>query len=288
MLSWGVPTIRFGNNDFSINSSKHNGEVTSNPISGTPTAILYINEINGSTINAKLVEVSTSRVVFDQAWVKEKLHENTNFYFCPDYHSFPNSNEQPRLLLMKALGINAIEPKAQPVISVAPTKATIIKHGEGGTTWKMKLDEWKETHSGQLPYHEQVNVNCPVDIGWENSDYGQQGGVGRPFVVKGKAYYIRPQSGHHYAFCNTDSVYIYKGFVNYGKYLLNIEKRTLPNFEENWREIFTIPYENSHARDDVLQIRSIQETNDGIAIELVNTDSGEILTIQTLKLKGSN
>jgi hypothetical protein len=103
LSKWGIPTIRIGNTDYhSYESIAPNGLIYSVPATGEPAAILFVKEPYLGTINVKLVEVSTNRTVFDQTWERES-HPNANYY-CPDYHSFPSANEQPRKLLMQALG----------------------------------------------------------------------------------------------------------------------------------------------------------------------------------------
>lgn len=104
LMSWGIPAVRFYGGDYSDTSGLSRGIVTSTPAVGAPTAILYIDGDDWK-VNAKLVEVASNRLVFDQTWEREPLYEISNFHFCPDYRSFPGQSEQPRKLIMQALGL---------------------------------------------------------------------------------------------------------------------------------------------------------------------------------------
>jgi len=122
LLRWGIPIVRVGSYDYSssstvksygiggtgnINKSTMREKLLPIKAVGEPAAILYVTEGRTpdgytSSISAKLIESSTKRMVFNHTWTREDLPINHNYY-CPDYHSFPSLNKQPRLLLLEAL-----------------------------------------------------------------------------------------------------------------------------------------------------------------------------------------
>ena len=296
LLSWGIPTVRFYGDDYSYNSTMGDGAVTSQPASGVPVAILYIGNAGDRKINAKLVEVASSRVVFDQTWEKEQLHENSNFHYCPDYHSFPSANDQPRKLLVQALNLPTVEKQpdeGRQRTSIRSVEAVIAEEAEGGITRKMRFEQWKKevdphfkTNSGYMfttsaEYHEWFNTNCPSDIGWDGNNRDTQQHTGWAFMVNGKAYYPTNRSGRNYATCADGVAYLYIGGMRDDKkYYLNITKRTLPEFQQTWAGIILIPNITSAMRDNLLEVQSIKEENGIMTIKLVNEDTGKVLMVQ--------
>jgi hypothetical protein len=285
LLEWGIPTVRIGNTDYSYESTARNRSLSSTPAAGAPAAILYVNETYLRTISAKLVETSTNRTVFEQTWERENHPVNTNYY-CPDYHSFPSLNEQPRQLLMQALNIQATNATTKEIAQETRVfdriEGNIIGRNDGGNTRAMRIARWKEMNPDSktsVPYHEIFNTNCPSDIGWDGSNYESRQNTGWPFMVKGKAYYLRHRDRYN-ATCEGEFAYIYAGTARDGKYYLNIEKRDLRDFRQAWARIVVISDVSPSTREDVLKVQSIKKVTDAVTIELVNEDSGQVLFVQ--------
>ena len=285
LLKWGIPTVRIGNTDYSYESIAHSGLLSSTPAKGAPAAILYVNESYLRTISVKLVETSTNRTVFEQTWERENHPVNTNYY-CPDYHSFPSLNEQPRQLLMQALNLHATKATSREIAQETRVfdriEGNIIGRKDGGTTRAMKIAGWKEMNPNNktsVPYNEIFNTNCPSDIGWHGSNYESRQNTGWPFMVKGKAYYPRHRDRYN-ATCEGEFAYIYAGTARDGKYYLNIEKRDIQDFRQVWAGIVVVSDVNPSTRDDVLKIQSIKKATGAVTIELINEDSGQVLLVQ--------
>lgn len=115
ILEWGVPVVRIANTEFTLEKISQDSvywkyqELWGRQAKLPPTATLFITEEYLKTINAKLIETKTNRVVFDQTWTREDLPLNINFY-CPSYQSFPTENDQPRKLIMQALNLSDSHP----------------------------------------------------------------------------------------------------------------------------------------------------------------------------------
>lgn len=302
LLSWGIPSVRFYGNDYSFNSGASDKTVISKPAAGEPAATLYIDETDGRVINAKLVETISRRVVFDQTWEKESLNENTNFHFCPDYHSFPSANDQPRKLLVQALSLPIIDRRDgqeyRQVASIASFEGVVTEETDDGVTRKMRFEKWKKeidpnfkTGTGYMfkssaEFHEWFNTNCPSDTGWDGSNQETLQHTGWAFMVNGKAYYPTNRSGRNYATCVDDVAYLYIGGMrNDKKYYLNISKRTIPDFRQTWAGIILIPNITTTMRDNLLEIQSIKEDNGVMTIKLVNEDTGKTLLVQASLVK---
>ena len=104
LLSWGIPKIRVGSVDYSHDGNGQVNEIIFAQKYRKPEATLYVNEIYLQSIRIVLVENEKNRVVFDQVWTWED-HKVKTQYFCPEYFSNPNSEQQPRKLIMQALGL---------------------------------------------------------------------------------------------------------------------------------------------------------------------------------------
>lgn len=283
LLEWGIPTVRNGNIDYSYDARA--GLVYSIPATGESAAILYINELHLHKISAKLVESSTNRIVFDQTWEQEDHLDNTRYY-CPDYHSFPTSNEQPRKLLMQALNIKKtnipskeIDQETKPIDRI---EGNIIEQSADNNSQAIKIERSNknsiDSRASDLNY-ESFNTNCPIDIGRDARSYKSRQNAGQPFMVKGKSYYFQHRN-HYNATCEGEAVYIYNGRVRDDKYYLSIQKRDLSDFGQVWERVVTISNVSSSIRDDALKMQSIKETNNTITMELVNDYSWKVILIQ--------
>jgi hypothetical protein len=104
LLSWGIPKIRVGSVDYSNDGNDQVNEIIFTQKYRKPEATLYVNEIYLQSIRIVLVENKKNRVVFDQVWAWED-HKVKTRYFCPEYFSNPDSEQQPRKLIMQALGL---------------------------------------------------------------------------------------------------------------------------------------------------------------------------------------
>lgn len=102
LLDWGIPVVRVGDVDYSKSAD---GAVAAREAEGRPSAALWITSAVGGSggYRVKLTESDSGRVVFDQTWVRKPLGGKPG-PFCPAYSPFPRSGEQPRQLLMDALG----------------------------------------------------------------------------------------------------------------------------------------------------------------------------------------
>lgn len=290
MLEWGIPIVRVKGLDYSMDSTSP-GKLISVSASGRPSAVLHITEgnfnsrRNSRSIRAKLVD-ATSRTVFDQMWTREPLPNVNDNYYCPDYLSFPRENEQPRKLLMQALNLTLADSGSQEVLhkqnNANMVDGVVVGHADGGLTRKMRIARWMETNpdsKSRIPVHEMLNTNCPSDIGWDDRGFESRQNTGRPFMVKGKAYYL-PSNSVLNATCAGDLAYLYTGRVSHGTYYLDVQKRTLPEFRQMWAGIVLIQNVTATTYDGTLKIQSLTEENDSITIELVNDGSGEIIFVK--------
>lgn len=276
LLEWGIPVVRVGTSDFYLTSGPK-PEMMSKAATGLPSAVLMHGGESNVGITARLVDAATGRVIFDQTWKRENHNDINRYIYCPDYSSFPSQDAQPRRLLMQALGVSEGTRTKQSAVEYAifpQVSGTVIERKDGGKTRKTIV---AERYTG-LSTHELININCPTDVGWDMRDYNALSNTGRPFKMAGVAHYLRPRDSMS-AFCDAKAAYVYQGTDSHDTYyLLNIEKRSIPDFRQIWAGIVVIPI--ATRRNDVLKLHGIESTNNGVILELVNDDTGEILLVK--------
>lgn len=104
LLNWGIPVVRFRDEDYYIGIIADKPKITSRPAHGQSAAILESNSLRASGnksftgyTSLKMYSPDRKVIVFEQSWNRE--HSGI---YCPDFHSFPKENEQPRKLIMSA------------------------------------------------------------------------------------------------------------------------------------------------------------------------------------------
>lgn len=297
LLSWGIPSVRYYGNDYSLESGSNGKSVISRKAKGGPAAILYVDETDQRVINAKLVEAISKRVVFDQTWEREPLNERTGFHFCPDYYSFPRASDQPRKLLLQSLSISELtRNNVQENLEVKSTtvfEGIVTEETEEQVTRKTRFETWKKgidpnfnssvgyMFKSRGDFHEWFNTNCPSDIGWDGSNEESRQHTGWAFMVNGTVHYPTNRIGRNYATCVDDVAYLYIGGMRKdGKYYLNISKRTIPEFRQTWSGIVLIPIIAPPMRENQLEIQSIKEENGLMTLKLIDEDSGRSIVVQ--------
>lgn len=283
LLGWGIPVVRVGGSDFYLTSGPK-PEMMSKAATGQPSAVLTHGGKSDTGITARLVDAATERVIFDQTWKRENHNDINRYIYCPDYTSFPSQDAQPRKLLMQALGLSDGKPAKQSAVEyeIFPQVAgAVIERKDGGKTRKMIVAErypgLSTLEAFRAHSHELTNTNCPADVGWDMRDYNASTNTGRPFKMDGVAHYLRPRDSMS-AFCDTGAAYVYQGTDSHGTYYLNIEKRSIPDFRQIWAGIVVIPI--ATRRNNVLNVHGIESTSNGVTLELVNDDTGEILLVK--------
>lgn len=294
LLDWGVPVVRIGDTDYSFDATPEGVLLSSVPSSDKPSAILYVEEnAYSGDIRAKLIEVSSNRIVFDQIWNRQKLPVNFDI-FCPDYQSFPKENEYPRKLLVEALNLPQ-KPIAESDHTRDPfdnkVKGTVIKltegiNQQGSITPQHKLTKHKRhiRQPNQLPAATALikpifNINCGEDIGWEPESNGLTH-IGWPFYIGDKAYYPGPRDKYK-AICTENYAYLYYSFFSNGNYSFVMDKRKLTNFNQEWTGVVIIQGSSltSNGRDEVT-IQAINETDGELALTIKKEGSGQAALVK--------
>lgn len=285
LLSWGVPTVRVGGRDYSLEATEDGPLLTSLPWDAAASVLLTV-EVTSQrplAINATLSDPLTNRRVFERTW----RYEAGDARLCPDYSTFPREDEEPRKLLMEAL---SLLPAAQTAASAQKARSAgdnrvtaIVEKITAGNRGDSSAVEIKPTRYGGAAFKQWVgNRNCPADVGWDGHGHGDSAsrlGTGWPFMVGNKAFYPKAQ-GTYEAWCGEGDVYLFEGTARDGKYYLFLDKRRLPDFSRRWTGIAVIEDPSLATRDNVLKVRAVHESANGVFIETVHDDNGTIASLR--------
>jgi hypothetical protein len=294
LLKWGVAVVRVGETDYSLSSPGYEDETIGVPVKSAAGAVLSVDEQHseGETrISAKLSELPSGRILFDTVWNSEAGGAR----YCPDYHSFPSENDQPRKFITQALNLSQVDGSTnqrhpRPVDN--RVNAILIRRSDGGETRKIKTERWMASHPGQgsfLPMHEVFNTNCPIEIGWKGGGPDSNAvrlDMGWPFMVGDKAYHLGRRD-MYYATCAGNHAFLYSGVAREGIYYLTIEKRILDGFCLQWIEMVILNDPLIATRDHAVKIEAIEEADDHINISVVNEDSGQMALFRAPLLRAT-
>ncbi|WP_297845103.1 hypothetical protein [Pseudomonas sp.] len=262
MLEWGIPILRVEGRDYFFSHTGTQRWLESVPAKGDALATL---ELNGdlNLLHMRLL-AADGRQVIDQSWRKQ----NYTGRYCPDYSSSRLDFEQPRLTLLKALGL----PSARPTdiysqnLKELSTKGVIISRAQAAAVVQER----------------NLNIDCPSNVGWIK-------GKKAPHVVDrysnnvfqvGQRFYYPGSAYQETALCSGAYVYFYYGNGNGSSYELNLIKRRLSDFAP--MDSISIKFEDpalskQHWR---LQLDSVDENPEGYTIDVSNPNQGLSLRVK--------
>ncbi|ORJ61502.1 hypothetical protein [Geothermobacter hydrogeniphilus] len=282
-LKWGVRTVRFGGRDYTIRNVAGEMVLVSNPAAIPATALLEV-EDQEEAIVARLSDQYLNRVIFEQKWAAEPT--GRRYYYCPDYHTSPSQNQQPRKLLVEALGLTEEAVLPDDVFYNKMPYETVEGEVSGLATRHQSREEriqaWRQAHPGDMsfPYRVMVNYNCPDNIGWDRLDNEPINNTGNPFVIDGQSYYWGLDG--YRAYCDGPYVYIYQVFSHFsgkGKYTLNITRRTLPELQYIWTRLVQFKVPGETTIDNTYEIQGFREARGVAEAVLVHYQSGNALSL---------
>jgi len=296
LLGWGIGSVRIAGRDYFYEATD-NGDVLSSISAIKPAAATLVIEDNWRSkeprqTSIRLIDQSTKQVIVDQGWIMEE----DGGRYCPDYSSFPKSDEQPRKVLLEALGIHVAEKteRTSATRELAPADNQAIATFHNSKGWASLADAqsledpavWGEKRTPSW----KGNINCPNGIGWDGSGWGRGKNpadlnTGWPFMVGGRAFYVNGQQQNN-ALCTQEYVYLFSSFAREKQGSISIEKRRLSDFSQQWIGSVVLTGEDLPKLDNRITIRSVEEHNDGVVLKLRNEESMRTAIVKaTLKTK---
>jgi hypothetical protein len=276
LLAWGVPAVRIGGFDYALDAVAGDGAVTSTAAVGAPAAVLRVEEENDRSIRAMLVDARTGGTVFDQRWVRHRLPLSEARY-CPDYHAYPQPDQQPRQLLVQALGL-----PATPAATASDPRG-VAEIVEGVIVERSDDPDGDAAGTGAAsgpPAADPLDTGCPSGVGWDPRYSTWQYGVSAAFRIGDRAYHV-PHSPYGQVICAVEVAYLYRGETVHDGYLLGLEARSLRDFRPLWRTRVRLRGVPSSIRPKALRVRSVREQADGLWIALADINTGSRLLVRT-------
>ena len=229
LLGWGVPSVRIGGTDYSLLYGKTDALV-SRPAAGPVGAILEESNISGpdrptggNDATLKLSSPDGKIVSFNQTY-KERLGT-----YCPDLSIYPREQEQPRKLILQALGIMAPASGANQAIQAEPR--VNVESQARQADLHVSIESTRPLEYGNGEYSRLLNKNCPVGQGYEIFEGTFSTGTFRNGEIK-----YPPQLGWDWiGICDGSYVYSYQVHLTRpGKATINLKKNELVGFKPVW------------------------------------------------------
>jgi hypothetical protein len=290
ILRWGVPAVRFAGRDYSYALEGDDQTLVSIQSEGPAFALLHVgsiyygrHEYGKREITAKLLDQKDGRTVFEQTWLEEFGGQ-----YCPDYSLFPDEHEQPRKLLIEALGSPA------PFVNVGNPERPVHEASDNRVAAKINILDGAGGPSGNsrpLSSRRKANLNCPDGVGltWQStlarSPVGQR--LGSAFMVGDKGFHAETRNKPTNALCAGEHAYLYSGSATNGKYYLYLEKRALADFSQAWAGIVVIDHPTLATPASSLTIESVQEDGRNMTILATHEDTGRQVLLQAPLRGGS-
>jgi len=283
-LKWGVRTVRFDDRDYSTYDAGGETLLVSEPATAPATALLEVAQDQQGTIVARLSDLYLDRVIFEQSWAMEPIASRN--YFCPDYHSFPAADQQPRKLLVQALGLPQESRLPDDLfysrLPYEKVEGKVSKLAEKRGSAEERVKAWEQAHPDQwtFPYSVKVNYNCPDNVGWKSATQIPLRNIGNPFAIGDRFYHLGKEGSR--AYCDGDAVYIYQVYSGFGRnnqFTLNITKRTLPDLNHLWTRLVKFKSPIVSRRDNEYEIQGFREIRGGADAILVHDRTGKVLKL---------
>lgn len=274
-LALGIPVVRSEGYDYSLANKDDLGSVVVTPSIGESSAIFKVEEKSNSWIKAKLQNARDGSTLFEQWWVQDGRPGHN---YCPDLDSRSMSaKDQPWRLIVQALGGMKT---FHPPVNFSRSDAFDSKTWLSAASVSVQVSPLTDSAT--------INLNCLPEKGLiaeselptkARSDFPSGNGfrIGNKVFLSGLAKEIR-------ATCHGNGIYLFKSWENSGgeSFLVYLQSRSATDFGPGTTRTFSVPYRGKmHLEGGVptLDLHRIVDTGNPLVIEVINTYSGELLTV---------
>ena len=305
LLRWGIPTVRMGSTDFSYEFTDDNALITSVDGLELPAAVIDVTTLRNTSasdvgnrtirggdsgseigINIRMVETSSDRIIFEQDWRYDT--GLARHYKCPDYSSFPGADQEPRRVVMQALGLSSVQGYDEdPQILdrqgewIQRVTLNVTARRFGGITREMKIAQWKESNGVGFPPSWYFFNNCPDNI----EQVAVRDAVvplgGLDLKREGKSYYLDKSPRESQVVCDDGNIYTYVGQQNRDVYEISIRQRSLDDFRINWTANLLLENSGEELRDNALSISKLSYEAEKLLMEITNGANGRVVLTET-------
>lgn len=272
LLTWGIPTIRAKGLDYFVVKGEHFDAIGAKASMGPAAARLRASYKSrpdhlGSIYQTILTSTDGTITSFDQTWSPEPHGAR----YCPERSSFPNSSEQPRKLLMSALGITA------------PTSVRLEAVEDQSVEQENSiLMESRIVAHFSSPTRTKENSGCPPDTGYRGfrlEKYPDTWDLGVPFISN-NTYFFAGKNKFSNAICVEGSVYVYSTRKRGSEFTLVIQKRSLTTFAEEWTAKIRMAGNDQALEVGRTKISALKESGRMVSIVLLHDTNNSGVSVE--------
>lgn len=266
LLEWGIPAVRMKGHDFSVVGTKEDPIIRVAPAKGAPSAVLTTDDDHGKDtsrmVRIRITSADGNSVATEQIW-----RQNSPYTYCPDYgYSSPKPMEQPRKLVMQALGLQdrptAIQPARSFWDSVQRFDAIVTRREPASP------GDWQVSRAG-----------CAPDVGKHELQLPPLSSAGFPVMLRGTGYYFSENSTA--VACSGDFAYLYKATRNQGNYFITIHKRSLKDLTKAWSAHLKISNADVALHEDQPRMLSVEDDGNTLRIRMLHKGRDQTVVIET-------
>ncbi|WP_263264157.1 hypothetical protein [Pseudomonas sp. RIT-PI-S] len=266
LLDWGVPVLRYKGRDYFYIRSAEENMLASIPATGAPLATIAFTA-DGQSAHLRVLAAGGRQIV-EQQW---RLSQGRKAP-CPEFSSRPTGTQQPRLMVLQALGLPTTgTPRQDPSASASKARGEI-------------LGRLQVPAAAPLPGR---LANCPGNVSWGDRNLP-------PAIIHDKttgafqigvANYYPDANVTTRALCQGAHVYLYTDHHSGGDHEIRLEKRRLSDFKRVGASAIDLSDPALEKSD--LQLERVEDGADTYTIEVSDPKQGLRLRVKaTLGLGG--
>lgn len=259
LLSWGFPVLRVDGRDFFYIRSDRETLLSSVPAKGPAGATLEL----GGTPEAVYLRLLDNQQLplLDQHWFRQ----NKGGDYCPDYYPNPTSEQPPRASISSALRIAVTEVERRQGVIATRLVGEIVGRSQRPASAPRRI----------------LNGHCGQDTGWRESEPLSTvitSTSPHGFWIGEQAFYPSTQF-YGKALCQDESIFLYDATLpSAGQSSLTVEKRQRAGFLLVGSTVISI--KDAALAGDRLQLESVEESSQGLIIEVSSPSSGLNLRVK--------
>jgi hypothetical protein len=263
LLGWGVPIVRVREYDYSYIGTGIDRMMKIEAARGSPSAVLHyeseaVREGTASAIRVRLVSDGGADVI-NQLWTPD----GPGYHYCPDYQQSPRANQQPRKVVMEALGLSDRGDLAGPNFwdtVVRVTGKVVGREGIAGAEWINN------------------NAGCPPGIGFSYERASKERIPAQSFFFQDMAFMSAGPG--IFSVCTGKSIYIYNSQRSSNDFFLTITRREMKDFSRSWSLNVKLPNADPALQERETRIVAIAEDTGMVRIRTRHYGHDQFLVLE--------
>jgi len=263
LLGWGIPTVRMNWYDYTRVGTGVDRMIRATSGRADVSATLsYAAETSdkGSRSGIRIGLVAAdNQTLLNFVWVPDGPSS-----FCPEYVQLPSVGQQPRKVVLEALGLpDRPDPGGERNIwdTIPRFDGRVVdREVTGRMAWANN------------------NIGCPAGTGFSYDRARSLRIAGTPFFLE-EAAYLGVGPGQH-SVCSGNVVYVYGMQESSGNFYLTISKRSLGDLRRIWAANIKVEKGDPALKERHTRIVSIAEAGELLHIRTRHYEHDQVLTIE--------